>query len=353
MDRVPFARALVLLGAVLCIPGAIVAAIFVSGVAEVNTLEAAPGCVAPTRDPSSTCLSVFRATITAVTPHHKTLDHVTIAIGDSSFDLGYACNESPREACDSFTIQPGTPVVTGWWKGQLVAFGPAEGQPTVVTELNPYDGLRFRAFLLFLVIPGISVVVAGLLVWQAPMYVGDLIKTAIAKWPDPPRPVDRPLIWRVAWGNWTWGAWLGWLAVDFFASAAGPTFGMDYRETPVILVATFIVMLPIFAVISPLILTDIVCNSYRTSIVVQRIKSLQTKGGPVPKVWYQRPNGKEGTKTLEASWNGLVREGDHLDTLTDKAGSIVWLLSTPPPSGVGREAPSGGGLDQAPVTQTK
>ena len=318
-------------GALLCIPAALVLTSYAASLADADALEAAPICTTPTQDGGSNCLSEFDGAITAVTPHSKSLDHVTLAVGGTSYDLGYDCAESPAGACAAVSFRPGTPIVAGWWRGQLVLFGAAESRPLVVTELHPFNQLRPKIALLdFVVVPAVSFLLGGLLYRQAPMSVDDLVKYTLAKWPDPPRLVDRRLIWRVALGYWAPYGFLAWFIVDMLAAI--PLMGStQYRLAVPVLVASFVVTLAASAWITGQYLGDVIRTSDRRALTVRQIKSGVGKSGKDTQVSYDLLNGKTATTILGVGWNGRIRPGDLLDALIDpKSGSIVRLLSTPP-----------------------
>lgn len=318
-------------GALLCIPAALVLTSYVAGVADADALGAAPICATPTQDGRSNCLSEFDGAITAVTPHSKSQDHVTLAVGGIAYDLGYDCAESPAGACAGVSFTPGTPIVAGWWRGQLVVFGAAESRPLIVTELHPLDQLRPKSALLgFVVVPAVSSVLGGLLFRQAPMSVDDLVKSALAKWPDTPRLVDRRLIWRVALGYWAPYGLFAWFIVEMLVGIVlvGST---QYRLAVPVLAATFALTFFPSAWISVRYLSDVIRTSDHRALTVRLVKSGVGKGGQDTQVSYDLLNGKTATTVLGVDWNGRVKAGDLLDALTDpKSGSIVRLVSTPP-----------------------
>ena len=319
-------------GALLSIPAGLVIVSYLAGVGDANALEAASICAAPTQDGTSDCLSEFAGSITAVTPHSKTLDHVTLAVGGASYDLGYDCAESPARACDAVSFKPGTPVVVGWWRGQLVAFGAAETRPTIVTELHPFDNLRPKTVLLdFVVVPAVSLLLGGLLLLLAPSTVDDLVSGALARWPDPPRLVDRRQIWRVALAYWAPYGYMAWFVLDLLTTLVVVVGFTQYRLALLIQLATFIVSFGAAAIVAAGYLTRVVRTSNRRSVTVRKIKTGLGKSRQDTQVTYDLLTGKPATTTLNLYWNGLVKEGDRLDALTDpQSGSIVRLLSTPP-----------------------
>jgi len=318
-------------GALLCIPAALVLTSYVASLSDADALDAAPICTTPTQDGGSNCLSEFDGAITAVTPHSKSLDHVTLAVGGASYDLGYDCAESPAGACASVSFRPGAAITAGWWRGRLVAFGAAESRPSVVTELHPFDQLAPKSGLLdFVVVPAVSFLLGGMLLRQAPMSVDDLVRSALTKWPDPPRPVDRQLIWRVALGYWAPYGLIAWFIVVVLVAI--PLIGFaQYRLALPTLVATFAVTFAASAWVSARYLGEVVRTSDRRSLTVRNIKAGVGRGGESTQVSYDLLNGKTATRLLGVDWKGRVQTGDLLDALTDpKSGSIVRLLSKPP-----------------------
>ena len=318
-------------GALLCIPAALVLTSYAASLADADALEAAPICTTPTQDGGSNCLSEFDGAITAVTPHSKSLDHVTLAVGGGSYDLGYDCAESPAGACAAVSFKPGASITAGWWRGRPVTFGAPESRPSVVTELHPFDQLRAKSGILdFVVIPAASFLLGGLLLRQAPMSVDDLVRSALTEWPEPPRLVDRRLIWRVALGYWAPYGLVAWFMVGVVVAI--PLIGFaQYRLAVPSLAATFAVTFAAAAWVSARYLGEVVRMSDRRSLTVRNIKAGVGKGGESTQVSYDLQNGKTATRLLGVDWKGRVQTGDLLDALTDpKSGSIVRLLSKPP-----------------------
>ena len=351
MSRKQLAAALLIGGVVLCIPGVIVAGLFAADVAEVSALRSASTCNTPTRDSASTCVSFVNGIATTWEFHAKSLDRVTIAFGDTTADVGYACELSPAGACDGISYREGTPMATAWWKGQIVAIGPAESRPAVLTDESPEYRVRQIVFFLIFAIPGIALVIAGLLVLQAPMSVRDLIQTSLARWPQPPRPVDRATAWRVALGYWTWGAFIAWFASYFFCSLF-LMIADRYELAPWLFVTTLVLSFAITALIALPLLAHLVRTSARRTVTVRHTKEVPVKGGINTRVSYDLLDGTAATTTLGTNWHGYVQPGDRLDVLADPvSGRIRRVLSDPLELGVRREAPSGSGLDEAAVAQ--
>jgi hypothetical protein len=88
--------------------------------------------------------------------------------------------------------------------------GPPGSVPAVLTDQNPGYLLHSRAGYLTFAIPGISLLLFGLLLWQAPADAGELVNKAMA-WSHKPTPLGRLLIWRVAWGSWSWPGGFVWV----------------------------------------------------------------------------------------------------------------------------------------------
>jgi hypothetical protein len=195
---------------VLCLPAAVVLYLFISAASDVGALRSALACGTGSRAPTSSCLSLFAGRITARTEHYRAPTELTIETDGSTIHVGYDCLDSIPGACTDLTFQPGTHVLTEWWRGQIVMLGPPGSVPAVLTDQNPGYLLHGRAGYLTFAIPGISFVLFGLLLWQAPADAGRLLNAAMARRSNP-TPLGRLLIWRVAWGNWSWPGGFAWL----------------------------------------------------------------------------------------------------------------------------------------------
>src|SRR5690348_11210807 len=207
---VSISRLLLVAGGVLCVPALLGVAFFLFGWADADALRAAPICQKPSRD-SSTCRSVFAGTILAHHPGgNKSLPSVTVSAGGTTTDVGYACGVSAAGACDQMSFAAGEEVSTGWWKGALVALGPANSTPAVETDASPENHLGIESWLLVLVIPAVSFLIEGLLHRSAPTTLKKLFEYALASTPDPPRRVDRRYLQQVAWTNYVWGLPASW-----------------------------------------------------------------------------------------------------------------------------------------------
>jgi hypothetical protein len=205
-------------GAVLCIPAGVVLFMFGRAASDASVLQSARLCETSSRSTASSCLSLYEGQITATTEHYRAPTELTIDLDGSAVHVGYDCRDSIPGACSGITFRPGSHLVTEWWRGQIVMLGLRGSRPAVLTDENPGYLLRSRAGNLEFAIPGISLVLFGLLVLQAPAGVDELMNTALARSSNPTRQLSRLLIWRVAWGNWSWlgiVAWLFLYAVGF------------------------------------------------------------------------------------------------------------------------------------------
>lgn len=198
-------------GAVLCIPAGVVLFMFGSAASDASALQSARVCETGSRSPASSCLSLFEGQITAIADQYRAPTELTIDLDGSAVRVGYDCWDSIPGACSGITFQPGSHLVTEWWRGQIVMLGRRGSLPAVLTDQNPGYLLHSRAGYLEWAIPGISLVLYGLLVLQAPAGVDELLSPALARSPNPTRQLSRLLIWRVAWGNWSWPGIVAWL----------------------------------------------------------------------------------------------------------------------------------------------
>lgn len=196
-------------GVVLCVPAAVLLFLFTSTAADAGSLRSALRCETDTQAAASSCLSLFTGQIRATTEHYKALTELTIALDGSTVHVGYDCWDSVPGACSEMTFAPGTHVVTEWWKGQVVMLGSPGSQPAVLTDQNPEFVLDNRAAILMFAIPGVALVLWGLLLLQAPATADELGRKVSADWRSP-QPVSRLLVWRVAWGSWSWAVMFAW-----------------------------------------------------------------------------------------------------------------------------------------------
>jgi hypothetical protein len=324
MPRKSLGPTLLVVGAVFCIPAAVVVFYFAQGMAALDALETAPKCATPTQDSRANCRSLFNGKITSQSRTGKGGRTAMVAMADSALvvEVNYAGPSSMDEGSD---------VITEWWRGKLVRLGPVGAPPTFTTVDSPQHQVEAFGFLLVSVIPGASLLLAGLLAFQAPMSADELMTTSIARWPDPPRPIDRTLAWRVAWRSFAPGAtFFVWLFLYFFPMMALEIIG-EPRYASWLLIATFVVSFGVTAVLTAGYLSDLARMSEKRTIVVQKLQSGLGRAGTDTKIWYELKDSRVGTKVLQQPWYGHVNEGDRLDTLTDpKSGKILRVLSTPP-----------------------
>lgn len=195
-------RSIFLAAAVLCVPAVAVIVIFAVTASDSGALRSARPCAEPTRDAAASCLSTFDGVITSVTPGGRALDRAGIRVDGTSVDVRYACFVSPPDACKSIDFRPGAPVTVEWWRGQVVAIGGPESRPAVVTDGDPGYQLRARAGWLLFALPGLSLMVASVLAWQAPAEQSTYGSS---------RATHRHAL-RVAlgWGRWSAFAFLAW-----------------------------------------------------------------------------------------------------------------------------------------------
>jgi len=205
-------------GAVLCVPAGVVLFMFGGAASDASALQSARVCETGSRSTASSCLSLYEGQITATREHYRALTELTINLDGSAVRVGYDCWDSIPGACSGISFQPGFHLVTEWWRGQIVMLGLRGSLPAVLTDQNPAYLLHSRAGYLEFAIPGISLVLWGLLILQAPARIDELMNTALARSPNPTRQLSRLRIWRVAWGNSSWAgiaAWLFLYAVGF------------------------------------------------------------------------------------------------------------------------------------------
>jgi hypothetical protein len=322
MPRTAVAKWQLLSGAILCIPGVLALAVFVTTANTAADLQSAPSCASPTRDAGSNCLSTIRGQIRNVGTHGQ----LTIAFEDTSVSVSYDCGASPSGAC-GFGGYPGAPIETGWWRGKMVLVGaPANGLPAALTDDNPYHQLMYWMFVLFAVIPGVALVLAGVLTAQAPRTLNEFVKDVLARSPDPPREVDQAMTRRVAWGyssNYTWFVW----GACYFFACFGMLLSIQWRWAVPALFISFVVSYGVTLVVTPIRLYRDVSRCEHRTVVVERFEGL--KSGV--RVWYRRTEGNEGRADLDGTWTGHVQVGDAIDALIDpRSGGIRRVLSAPP-----------------------
>jgi hypothetical protein len=320
-------RWLVGLGAVACIPGGIAVIVFAQGVAVLDAFQAARPCEIPTLNDQASCLSLFNGTITEHSSAGKNNSRLKVAVGHATTTVTYT---TPNRA----SFDPGSEVITEWWKGQLVLLGPPGAPPTTITDQNPLQHLETFSFVLGLVIPGVSLLAAGLLMLQAPMSADELIKTTLARWPDPPRPVDRVIAWRVAWGGY--GALVAlfvWMTLYVFPGMIFVLATNQPRYAPWLLVATFAISFGLMVVLSAGNLLYLSSSAARRTIVVQNLQRGLGRHRNETKIWYELTDGKVASMSLDRAWDGRVNQGDRFDVLAiPKSGEFLRMISTPPAS---------------------
>jgi hypothetical protein len=330
-DRTWWLRLLFGGGAVGCALAAAILYLFFSSLARASALQAAPICATPSRSPTSACLSVLDGQITFEGAVGRGNERITIALQGTKVDARYQCNESPAAACSGPPLRAGSPVVTGWWEGQMVTFGAAETRPSIVTEFNPLDQADRISFFLVLVIPGVSAIVAGLLPLQAPSSVDDLVKSLLASQPDPPREVDVRLLWRVTLGYSTWGGYWLWVGLYLVFYTASGGFPAAPGYSSILLLASGVVAIGLAAAFAPVALYGALRTGQHGTVLVKRFQTMSGRGSTVTKVWYDRSDGREATTTLGEDWTGCVKEGDRLEALADpKTGAVERIVSAPP-----------------------
>jgi hypothetical protein len=316
-------RLLLISGAVLCIPGAIGVIVFAQGSELVSALDAARPCATPSRDANADCLSFLNGRITDVAPAGKSKDIATIALEEATVTAVYTSTTSLRQ---------GSSVVTEWWRGHLVALGPLGTSPSVITDQSPVWDLETLSVVLALVIPGVWALVAGLLVLQAPMTADELITSSLARWPDPPRPVEPVVAWRTAWGgSGIWAALFAWLFLDVFVGMVLVSVTNQPRYAPLILVATFVLSFGLTEWFAAGYLSEVVRTSDKRTVVVQQLKRGLGRYRNDTQISYGLNDSRVATQLLDPPWDGHVNEGDRLDVLADPKSGAIWrILSTPP-----------------------
>jgi hypothetical protein len=316
-------RLLLISGAVLCIPGAAGVIVFAQGSELVTALDAARPCATPSRDANADCLSFLNGRITDVARAGKSNDMATIALEQATVTAVYSTTTS---------LQQGSSVVTEWWRGRLVALGLLGTSPNVITDQNPVWNLETLSIVLALVIPGVWALVAGLLVLQAPMTWDELIKASLARWPDPPRPVERVVAWRTACGgSGIWVALFAWVFLYVSVGIILVSVTNQPRYAPLILVATFVLSFGLTEWFAAGYLSQVVRTADKRTVVVQKLERGLGRYRNATQIWYGLNDSRVDTQMLDAPWDGHVNEGDRLDVLADPKSGTIWrILSTPP-----------------------
>jgi hypothetical protein len=321
--RTSWWRLLLASGAALCIPAAIAVVVFVQGLAVLDAFDAARPCATPSRAAEADCLSLINGRLTDLVSAGRSNRDATVDFGDATVTVRISTPTSLRQGSD---------VVTEWWRGNLILLGPQGTSPTIITDLSPVQHLETYSFVLALMIPAISALTAGLLVLQAPMNADKLINESIARWPDPPRAVDRIVAWRVAWGGPAVGvAFFIWVFLYVFPGMIVILGTEQPRYAPWLLIATLVVSFGLPAVFAATWLSQLIRTSTRRTITVEKIKSGLGRASNNTKIWYALNDARVGTKVLDPAWDGHVSEGDHLDVLANPRSGEIWrMLSTPP-----------------------
>src|SRR5712692_3846265 len=317
------ARLLLGSGAFLCVPAAIGVIVFAQASTVVDAFAAARPCETPSRAEQADCLSLFYGTIAEIASVARNTDEATIDLEDARVTARFSTPTS---------LQQGSAVVTEWWRGQLVALGPRGASPNIIAFQSPVQHLENDFLFLGLVIPAVSALLAGLLLLQAPMTTDELIATSIAKWPDPPRPVERVVAWRVAWGGLVnLAAFVIWVFLYVFPAMILVLVTNQPRYAPLLLVATFVVSFGLAEWFAAGYLSELVRTSQKRTVVVQKTQRGLGRSRNNTKIWYARNDGGVATQLLDPPWDGHVDEGDRLDVLAiPKSGEILRILSTPP-----------------------
>jgi hypothetical protein len=253
-------------GAVLCLPAAVVLYLFFSAASDAGALQSARACSTGSRATTSYCLSLFAGRITGRTEHYRAPTELTIETDGSTTHVGYDCVDSIPGACTDLTFQPGTHVVTEWWRGRIVMLGPPGSVPAVLTDQNPGYLLHSRAGYLAFGIPGISLVLFGLLLWQAPADAGELVNAAMARSRNSTR-LGRLLVWRAAWGSWSWPGIFAWFLL-YVAGIVYMVMSAHYGAAPVIWLSCGVIAFAVSGIAASIYLT------YR----IRRAESLPSPG---------------------------------------------------------------------------
>jgi len=319
-----FARWLLVIGAVLCIPGAIAVVVFARGASDLAAFDSARPCAAPSRDAGADCLSLLSGKISWLGKEGRTSTVANVDLEDTTITVRYYSGPT--------SLNQGSEVVTEWWRGQVVALGPQGASPSVMTDQSPEQHLVNDMFVLGLVIPAVSLLIAGFMVLQSPMTADELIASSLTKWADPPRSVNRFVAWRVAWGGGVvWVPFFIWTFLYIFLGVLVVEGIGQPAYAPLFLVATFILSYGLALFFSAGYLSEIVRTSAKRTIAVQKIQRGLGRSRNLTQISYGLNDGKAATLMLDPPWDGHVNEGDRLDALTEpKSGSILRLLSAPP-----------------------
>ncbi len=324
MPRRRLLRLLLGSGVACGIPAVIAIVLFTGGGAEADAFQAAPRCVVPSHGGQANCVSVLAGTITnMVRGGSKFLPSMTVAVGDTTATFGY--ERSP------FSFVVGGGVATGWWKGQPALIGPPDASPTIITDQSPPYRFQLFGLALGLVIPSASLLLAGLLLLQAPMNVDELIVATLARWPEHPRPIERAMTWRVALAYRTYPAYFVWAFIYLVPVNLVQLWIVQPRLAPLFLIGTLVITLGLTATIAGTYLAGLIGTSEKRSVLVQDVEQSSGRAGKLTTISYELLNGQATKKVLGERWYGHVIGGAHLDVLVDpKSGWIRRVLSTPP-----------------------
>jgi hypothetical protein len=313
---------LLVAGGACCIAAAFFVIDFASAVADLDAFEAAHRCATPTQDAGANCVSFFNGTITAESSASRFTDVATVAIADSPVEVEVRYNAQQ--------LWQGSSVITEWWKGRLVLIGPAGPPPSITTQDSPQDHVQVFGYGLAVPALALSLLMAGLLIVQAPMSDDALIKASIAKWPDPPRPVDSAVAWRVGLGsNVMMIAFFVWVPL-FALSELILGLSGQARYAPWLLLVTFFVAFGLMVPVACLGTLQLIRASARRTIAVQKVARGLGRAGTLTEIWFEVNPGRQQTLFLDQQWDGHVNEGDRLDMLVDAtSGDFRRMLSTP------------------------
>lgn len=327
MPRERLLRLLMGSGAACCIPAVVVIVLFARGIADDDAFEAAPPCAIPSQGGQADCVSILSGTITSmVRGGSKFLPSMTVAVGNTTATFGYQRSR--------FSFDVGGGVATGWWRGQPALIGPSDASPTIITDQSPPYRLQLFGLALGLVIPAVSLLLAGVLVLQAPMNVDELILSTVARSPEHPRPLDRLVTWRVAWAYRTYAAYFAWAFIYLVPLQLVQLSIAQPRLAPVFLIGTLVITFGLTATMAALYLASLIRTSERRTVVVQTVEQSTGRAGNLITITYGLANGRVTKKALGERWYGHVTEGARLDVLADpKSGWIRHVISTPPAEG--------------------
>jgi hypothetical protein len=324
MPRRSLGLLVLVVGGICCLPAVFVVIGFTSAVADLDAFQTAPKCATPTQDSRANCVSFFNGKITAQSSVGKSTRRATVAIADSALEVEvlYPGGSS---------LGQGSNVITEWWRGKLVLVGPAGATPTISTQESPQVRVQSLGFFLVVVGLAVALLLAGLLILQAPMNNNELIKASLAKWPDPPRPVDGAVAWRVGLGsNFMIAAPFVWLTLYVFPELFLGLNGQS-RYAPWLLFVTFAISYGLVVPIATLGLLGIIRSGERRTIVVKNVTPGLGRYRYNTRISYELKDGRLDTILLDPPWAGRVKEGDSIAVLAlPKTGGISQILSAPP-----------------------